>query len=402
MLSVNSIMLKRLLNVMERINTYKTDDGNKLSLCFDETHTIVDGITFSLVGMPILWDSKNEKFYKTQFTDVVLKMLAEEARKQRKTHVAGVTPPNTMKNKRYGNFCESINFEYSNLEYLSVPGLAHSMSNDGFLMPIYFNLEVLNKYAQNPKYQLKVLSSTYGDLRCGDEWHISFGVNSNKEVIMWLGDIDTLPIKEQQYLLSENIPSSFDLHSDFYDAQIECEWSQGSIESQCLSLRTELSDKIKKNYQADLYKLPNEIGKTIADLQKPIFWEERHVAPVVESLNRIFVESINESFLKSFLLSRNVELPSGIRALKLMGKFITFLSNSDKSDEIMLPFFVLYDYRVNVCHLQSEATITTKIQSINERLGLAISNISHEQIYDKLFEKIHYSLNAFEKLVPKQ
>ena len=385
--------------MMDVIYTYKTDDGNKLSLCFDEIHTIVDGIKFSLVGMPLLWDSKNEKFYKTELTDVILKMLTEEARKQRKTHVAGVTPPNTMKNERYGNFCESINFEYSNLEYLSVPGLAHSISNDGFLMPIYFNLEVLNKYAQNPKYQLEVLSSTYGDLRCGDEWHISFGVNSNKEVIMWLGDIDTLPIKEQQYLLSENIPSSFDLHSDFYDAQIECEWSQGSIESQCLSLRTELSDKIKKNYQADLYKLPNEIGKTIADLQKPIFWEERHVAPVVESLNRIFVESINESFLKSFLLSRNVELPSGIRALKLMGKFITFLSNSDKSDEIMLPFFVLYDYRVNVCHLQSEATIATKIQSINERLGLAISNISHEQIYDKLFEKIHDSLTKFEQLV---
>lgn len=393
------ILKKWTVNMMDVIYTYKTDDGNKLSLCFDEIHTIVDGIKFSLVGMPLLWDSKNEKFYKTELTDVILKMLTEEARKQRKTHVAGVTPPNTMKNERYGNFCESINFEYSNLEYLSVPGLAHSISNDGFLMPIYFNLEVLNKYAQNPKYQLEVLSSTYGDLRCGDEWHISFGVNSNKEVIMWLGDIDTLPIKEQQYLLSENIPSSFDLHSDFYDAQIECEWSQGSIESQCLSLRTELSDKIKKNYQADLYKLPNEIGKTIADLQKPIFWEERHVAPVVESLNRIFVESINESFLKSFLLSRNVELPSGIRALKLMGKFITFLSNSDKSDEIMLPFFVLYDYRVNVCHLQSEATIATKIQSINERLGLAISNISHEQIYDKLFEKIHDSLTKFEQLV---
>lgn len=388
--------------MMERINTYKTDDGDKLILCFDETNTIVDGITFSLVGMPLLWDSKNTRFYKTPFTDVILNILAEEAKKLGETHVTGVTPPEDLKNERYDIFCGSTDFEYSNIEYLSVPGLAHSMSNDGFLMPIYFNLEVLNKYSQNPKYKLNVLSSTYGDLRCGDEWHLSFGVNSNKQVIMWLGDIDALPVKEQQYLLSENIPSSFDLHSDFYDAQIDCEWSKGSIESQCLSLRTELSDKIKKNYQGDLYKLPNEIGKTIADLQKPIFWEERHVVPVVESLNRIFVESIDESFLKSFLISKKIQLPSGIRALKLMGKFIEIFSDSDKSNEIMLPFFVLYDYRVNVCHLQSEATITTKIQSINERLGLAISNISHEQIYDKLFEKIYDSLNAFQKLIPEQ
>lgn len=401
MLLINNILNKRLLHVMERVNKYKTDDGDKLKLCFDETNTIVDGVEFSLVGMPLLWDSKHKIFYKTQFTDVILNILAETAKKLGETQVTGVTPPNTIKNKRYGSFCESINFEYSNIEYLSVPGLADSISNDGFLMPIYFNLEVLNKYSQNPKYKLNVLSSTYGNLRCGDEWHLSFGVNSNKQVIMWLGDIHTLPIKEQQYLLSENIPSSFDLHSDFYDAQIDCEWSQGSIESQCLSLRTELSDKIKKNYQGDLYKLPNEIGKTITDLQKPIFWEERHVVPVVESLNRIFVESIDESFLKSFLILQNVELPSGIRALKLMGKFITFLSNSNKSDEIMLPFFVLYDYRVNVCHLQSEATTTTKIQSINERLELAISNTSHEKIYDKLFEKIYDSLNAFKDLIPK-
>lgn len=386
---------------MERINTYKKDDGTKLSLCFDETHTIVDGITFSLVEMPLLWDPLNKKFYKTQLTDVFLNILSEKAKKQGKTHVDSVTLPDSVKNKRYKHFCESINFEYSNIEYLSVPGLAHSMSNDGFLMPVYFNLEVLNKYSQNPKYKLNVLSSTYGDLRCGDEWHISFGVNSNKQVIMWLGDINDLPLKEQQYLLSENIPSSFDLHSDFYDAQIDCEWSKGSIESQCLSLRTELSNKIKKNYQGELYKLPNEIGKTIAGLQKPIFWEERHVVPVVESLNRIFVESIDESFLRSFLISQKIQIQSGTRALKLMGKFIEMLSDLDTSNEIMLPFFVLYDYRVNVCHLQSEATVTTKIQSINERLGLAISNTSHEKIYDKLFEKIYDSLNAFEKLIPE-
>lgn len=387
---------------MERIDTYKTDEGTKLELCFDDGNLVEGGVHFNLVGMPLLFDSKNTIYYKTQFTDVVLKMLAEKAKRLGETHLNGVTPPEDMKNARYDKFCGSIDFEYSNIEYLSVPGLAHHLSHDGFLMPVYFNLEVLNKYSQNPKYTLNVLSSTYGDLRCGAEWHLSFGVNRNKQVIMWLGDLHTLPLKEQQYLLSENIPSTFDLHSDFYNAQIDCEWSEGSIEHKCLNLRKEISDKIKRNHGTDLYKLPNEIGKTITDLQKPIFWEERHTAPVVESLNRIFVESIDESFLKSFLISKQVKFQSGFRALKLMEKFIEFFSGVEKSREIMLPFFVLYDYRVNVCHLQSEATVTTKIKSINERLGLPALNPSHEQIYNKLFEKIYESLNAIETLIPNE
>jgi hypothetical protein len=199
--------------------------------------------------------------------------------------------------------------------------------------------------------------------------------------------------------LSENIPASFDLHSDFYDAQIENQWSEGAIENKCLNLRAELSDKTKILYGSDFYKLPKEISTTIAGLQKPIFWEDRHVAPVIESLNRIFIESVDESFLKSFLKSKEINLQDGLRALKLMEKFVEYLSDSLTARATMLPFFVLYDYRVNVCHLQSQETITTKTQSINERLELDASNTSHEKIYDQLFKKIYDSLSSINLLV---
>jgi hypothetical protein len=385
--------------MIERIDSYKTDDGQNLELTFDEVEDNFNGVVVRTKGMPYLRDRRDSKLYKTPFTDVVLEKLVEIARKDGKSSIDGIAPPPHIQNKRFDNFCHSVQFEYSSLEYLSIPGLGSDFSHDGFLAPVYFNNEVLNKYTQNPKYTIDIFSGTYGSIAQDDEWQISFGVNASKQVIMWLGDIDKLPIKEQQYLLSENIPSAFDIHSDFFDAQIENHWSEGAIENICLNLRREISDKVKILYGDSLYKLPNEIGVTIAGLQKPIFWEDRHVAPVVESLNRIFIESLNEDFLKEFLVSRDVKIAPGARGLKLLQGVIENLSNQTEARAIMSPFFVLYDYRINVCHLQSQETVMTKTRTINEKLSIDASNASHEIIYDSLFEKIHDSLTKIKSLV---
>ncbi|MCH8618047.1 hypothetical protein [Undibacterium sp. TS12] len=384
--------------MIERIDSYKTDDGQKLELTFDEVEDNLNGVVVKTKGMPFLRDNRNNKLYRTPFTDVALQKLVEIAKKKRLSSIEGVTPPSHIQKARFDSLCPSVQFEYSNIEYLSIPGLGSEFSHDGFLAPVYFNNEVLNKYTQNPKYTIDIFSGTYGSISQGDEWQISFGVNAKKQVIMWLGDIDKLPVKEQQYLLSENITSAFDIHSDFFDAQIENQWSEGAIENKCLNLRGEISDKVKDLYGVSLYKLPNEIGLTIAGLQKPIFWEDRHVAPVVESLNRIFIESLNENFLKDFLISREINIIQNARGLKLLEKVIENLSDTSAARTIMSPFFVLYDYRINVCHLQSQETVMTKTKSINERLSVDVSNTSHEVIYDSLFEKIYDSLRTINTL----
>lgn len=384
---------------MERAYQYKTDDGRNLILCFDATEEIIDGITIKLVGMPLLYDTKNKIYYSTQLTELAITDVAEGAKKRGIQTVEGVTPPAKFRNARYNDYCSQTQFDYSSLEYISIPGLATEFSHDGLLTPVYFNNEVLNKFTQNPKYKINILSSSYGNIWFNDEWHISFGVNARKQIIMWLGDINKLPIKEQQYLLSENIPSSFDIHSDFYDAQIECVWSSGAIENKCLNLRSKISSSVKDKYGSDLYKLPEEIAKTIADLQKPIFWEDRHVAPTIESFNRIFVESLDVDLLKKILISKKIKHADNLRALKLMEKFLVCLSDESQSSAIMLPFFVLYDYRVNVCHLQSLQTVATKTQSINQRLGLDASNVSHEEIYNRLVQKMHKSLEQIDSLI---
>jgi hypothetical protein len=385
--------------MIERIDSYKTDDGQKLVLTFDEVEDNLNGVVVKTKGMPFLRDRRNNKLYRTPFTDVALEILVKIAKKNGLSSIDGVTPPSHIQNARFDSLCPSVQFEYSNIEYLSIPGLGSEFSHDGFLAPVYFNNEVLNKYTQNQKYTIDIFSGTYGSIAQDDEWQISFGVNAKKQVVMWLGDIDKLPVKEQQYLLSENISSAFDIHSDFFDAQIENQWSEGAIENKCLNIRGEISDKVKDFYGDSLYKLPDEIGLTIAGLQKPIFWEDRHVAPVVESLNRIFIESLNENFLKDFLSSREIKITPGTRGLKLLEKVIENLSDPSAARAIMSPFFVLYDYRINVCHLQSQETVMTKTKAINERLSVDVSNTSHEVIYDSLFDKIYNSLTTIKTLI---
>ncbi|WP_194788792.1 hypothetical protein [Pseudomonas sp. UFMG81] len=383
---------------MELINCYKLEGGEKLQLCIKDVEGNFHGVEMRLKQMPFLWDASSDELYLTQVANTLARLCAEKTRQYPQAAGAEVWVPAKLVEQRF-SYCPGVPFEYSSLEYYSIPGLAHGMSNDGYLAPLYFNLEVLSKYERNPKYKIRIYSGSYGDIWCGEDWHISFGVNGARQVLMWLGDVDQLPLKEQQYLLSENIASTYDLHSDFYDAQIECEWSQGAIEGKCLRLREAISDAVHTRAGMPMYKLPDEVGKTIESLERPIFWEDRHVAPVIESLNRIFVESLDEACLKRLLTSRGVEVNEKLRGLKLMGRLLADMIGEARSMEVMKPLFVLYDFRVNVCHLLPAYKLEASRRLINERLGLQLDNASHEKTYDALFLLLHTSLLEIEQMV---
>lgn len=53
----------------------------------------------------------------------------------------------------------------------------------------FFNIEVLLKYIHHPLYGLDIGADTFGYIYKGDEHYLSFGINENNKVIMWLGDI---------------------------------------------------------------------------------------------------------------------------------------------------------------------------------------------------------------------
>lgn len=374
---------------LEELQTYFDSETNEpLQLWLGRHQMEVDNLSIELEGVPLLINEKTQKIYLPDKTKYIIKYFIEEAKARGE---AGISlKPKELGLKRY-SYAEKFDFIYSQIDYEYIPGLARPW-NEGFLTPVFFNLSILNKYSQHPGYELDIFSESYGSIRCGDEWSIEFGINNNKKVIMWLGDIDALPDNEKYYLRSENIDSDHSVHSEFYDAQIDVKWSQPSRQSALFHCRRELKKLISRNINLDLYMLDGEVSKVIENLNRPVFWEDKHVGPVIESFNRVFVESLNISKVKSDILAvaPAVDL-KGKGSLKVFESWLLNRLKLESCSEIMCPFYVLYDFRIITCHLQSEESRTEKLMSINKRLGIADENASTEIIYDALIDLLSRS-----------
>lgn len=389
---------------MQFTEDYFSEYGEKLHFSRDKLNFDYKDFHINFENIPYLVKINSEEIYLPPCARIVLNGVVDGAIKrrliERNIGIPPIRVPTDLENKKF-SFCEGFPFIYSALEYYSIPGLFRPQSN-GFLTPVYFNLTLLNKYSQNPEYSIKIDSSTYGYISYKDEWGIAYGINKNKSLIMWLGDIDKLPKNEKYYFLSENIEPEFEIHSEFYNAQISNEWSQPSVESQTFSLRNNVSKNIYDLYNISLYQLEGEISKTIGDLQKPVLWQRQHIASTIESLNRIFVESIAVSSLKDLIIERipNTSL-KGLKGLKLLNKFLSEVVEIDNIDEIMCPFFVLTDYRNGLNHLASNDTYQEKMESVFTRLGLEYNEQSHEEMYSTLFIRLHKSLKSIDEALVK-
>ena len=366
---------------------FDEETGDPLDLWLGKHELVVDGIIVHLENVPLLRNAANGAVYFPDKTRAVIEHLVEEARSAGEPGVS-LVPNQGRPVKRYDHFARKLSFEYSAIDYEHIPGLMRPQ-NDGFLTPVFFNLSVVNKYAQHPGYRLDLFSETYGSIYKEDEWHIAFGINKSKKVIMWLGDIDGLPESECYYLRSENIASDHDIHSEFYAAQIDAQFAKRSRQSQALHLRSELDASVRGAFGFKLYILEGEVSNVISNLTRPVFWEAKHVGPAVEALNRIFVESINVSALKDDIKKADSGADTkSLKSMKLLSAWLrTRLSMSDV-DNVLSPFFVLYDFRVITSHLVSDESSKNTLRTINSRLGIAEDNIEFEIIYDALIDRL--------------
>lgn len=367
---------------------YDLATRDKLSLWFGEHYLVVDDISVSICGLPLLRNESNGEIHFPDKTKKIIAFSVGEAKENDKSGI--VLTPKNLEHKRF-SFAEKYDFLYSQVDYEYIPGLIRQW-DDGFLTPVFFNISVLNRYTSNPDYKLDLFSETYGNISCGDEWIVSFGVNKSNKVILWLGDIDKLPDNEKYYLRSENTESDHDIQSEFYDAQIDVQFSDASKLSTIFHLRKELNDSVLQKLSFDLYKLEGEVGEVISNLNRPIFWEDRHVGPVIESFNRVFVESINNNAIKADTKLANGAADTKNKAsLKMFQLWLEERLGCENTGDLMCPFYVLNDFRNITCHLQSSEKRLQKLKSINTRLGIDEDNTDYEKIYDAIISMLSSS-----------
>ena len=197
------------------------DCAKPLDLVFSYFNENVSGVNISIIGLPYLRCVRCGNDHLPDNSRFAIITLHEQA-VARSSPSVKVT--RRASDKRFG--FTDIDFLYSADDYQYIPGLVRTHSQ-GFLTPVFFNKAVLLKYDASPAYKVKFASTTYGTVYCND-FYISFGINRNGKVIMWLGDVAKLPSSEQYYLRSENVPSDHSVASEFYEGQIEAEFTSRS------------------------------------------------------------------------------------------------------------------------------------------------------------------------------
>lgn len=98
---------------------------------------------------------------------------------------------------------------------------------DDILHPAWFNPLVLKKYYDSPsKYTVDFGSPGLGTISFLDQWSIPLGRNAEGIIVLWLGDLakQRLPLLEIKHWLAHNIRPRGGMASDFWNAQMMCQF----------------------------------------------------------------------------------------------------------------------------------------------------------------------------------
>jgi len=342
-----------------------------LDLQFTEFHEEVSGINIHILNLPELYCEKCNLGYMPDDSRFAVIYLHEQASKHKSTTA------NVDRNKTNQNFeFTQVPFIYDSDDYKYFPGLKRP-HDEGFLTPVFFNKEVLLKYDSSPTYRVSFASTTYGEIRQGDDFSMPFGLNKNGKVLMWLGDIARLPLNEQYYLRSENIESDHSMGSEFYDGQIECKFTDHSKEDNLFQSRSNFLESCFKKFGVKLAHLNDVVLEMAVEFNAPVVDTEKERRHVADTLNKIYIESFDNKSLGNVLKSLGEDISS-----------------------IMCPFYVLYDLRVAYSHLGSKSGNEDRLDTVKSRLGLS-NDAGLNIIYEATVAQLSTSLNKLSEIIIK-
>lgn len=356
--------------------------GKHTSLSYTTFDDLVEDIHITIEDLPVLLCETCNCYYLPDASRFAIIYIFEQAEKKGKKQAKVRWP---KRNEAF-DFTE-VPFLYDADDYYFIPGLKRA-NDGGYLTPVFFNNTVLIKFDNLPDYRISFASKTYGEIRRGDDYSIPFGINENKRVIMWLGDIAKLPLNEQYYLRSENVESDHKIGSEFYDGQIEVIFTDLPPEDELIRARSDFYESAYKKFGIRLTHLDNEILKLLDELTPPPVYTDKEKHHVADTLNKINIESINAQALGELLKKRG-ENPDNLGGLKRLQKLYEIEYPGESISTVISLLFVLYDLRVAYSHLTSEPKKEKSIQSICDRLSIQRKKEEDfDEVYSTLVRKL--------------
>lgn len=357
--------------------------GTSMDLVFVDFSQRVSGIQVSISELPQLHCHQCEATYLTDGAVFAIMELHRQADEKSSPSV------NVTRRKREADFkFTEVPFLIDVDDYYYIPGLVRPWDS-GFLTPVFFNKEVLIKFDNLPKYDVQFASPSYGTIYM-EGGYISFGINRHGKVIMWLGDVAKLPVSEQYYLRSENVASDHSVGSEFYDGQIECKFTPPSKEALAIKGRSAFAQAFEKRFGTKAFHLDKELIETIAALAAPLVDTEKERKHAFDSLNRIFVEAIDNAGMATLLKGLGATA-SGTGTLKRLQAALETADGTGTVAAAMMPFYVSNDLRIAYSHLTSEQRREELLTSAAARLGLR-PNPSLDGLYGSLVDEFASAL----------
>jgi hypothetical protein len=365
---------------------YCDDCGKHLDLAYTDFDENVSGVRIRISGLPVLRCVCGKEFLPDRSRFAIITLHKEALEKDSPAAMSVRRKPN----RKY-NFTP-VPFEYDSDDYEYLPGLWRT-HDQGFLTPVFFNKNVLLKYDSLPDYSVEFASTTYGTIY-GPSFYISFGINKNGKVVMWLGDIANLPENEQYYLRSENVPSDHSIGSEFYDGQIECIFTKPTKENSLFGLRSQFLQAALKRFKVKLGHLDDEVLSLAGSFNGPVVDTPRETQRVADTLNKIYVESFDNKAIASVLRTVGVDLREG-GALKRLEAVLQAVAEGEDVRSIMSPFFTLYDFRIAALHLTSAESAKERVKTVTDRLNLA-EGTPLTEIYTAIVDGLS---DSYEKMI---
>lgn len=267
-----------------------------------------------------------------------------------------------------------------------------SLTPDGYLTPVYFNKEVLVRYSYDSRFSCEFHSDTYGTV-FGSEFDIEFGVNSNGSVVAWLGDLEKLPLAERYVWLAENKEPEANAASEFFEGQINAEFTEEPSALRCLNALERLNNGFHQKFSDFLYH-ERSIEARIEEARRykrMILDSVDDFKRFVTELNEIINERINNSQLRKFLDARSLAYADGAKGNKLLE--VVYRGVLGDSSNLIAPFYYLYDIRLWAAHNMSDEKLT----EVARKLGKA--PVANSDLWEALVAELERSSNRLHGLV---
>lgn len=373
-----------------RQDLYCETCGSSMDLHFDDFSELVSGIQIDVSGLPFLHCYKCASNVLPDGSRSAIIHLHKQASEKLSDKVT------VRRSKRDANFgFSNVPFLMDADDYFYIPGL-YRAHDDGFLTPLFFSKAVLTKYDNSPNYSVRFASPTYGEIDA-EGFAIPFGINRFGKVIMWLGDVAKLPESEQYYLRSENVVSDHSLGSEFYDAQVECKITDPPKERLVIGQRSYFLDAFERRFGVRISHLDAELVDTITALAPPLLDTEKERRHTFDSLNRIFIESLDNARLGKLVTSLGTT-SAGSGSLKRLQAVLETVDTTVAVSNLLSPLYVLYDLRVAYSHALSAGKKANLIDSAAKRLALDLES-DLPTVYEELLTRIAASLGDLAELL---